>query len=113
MSQPLLASIGPPDSFNRLPRRSFLSIARGILHQEGFRGFFRGLGPTFLRAFPSNASAFFVYEGIMRGLGAEKVNYLTALGAIFVLLRVRADSALTKTFEFVFRDECACTPDMH
>lgn len=36
-------------------------------------GFFRGLGPSYLRAFPVNASAFFVYEGLMRVMGAEKV----------------------------------------
>jgi len=65
MSQPLLASMGP--------RRSFLSIARDIHAEEGVRGFLRGLGPTFLRAFPSNASALFVYEHILSGLGAEKV----------------------------------------
>jgi solute carrier family 25 carnitine/acylcarnitine transporter 20/29 len=73
--QPLLIPTGHPDIFARLPRRSFLSIARSIHAQEGFRGFFRGLGPTYLRAFPSNASALFIYEGIMRALGAEKVDF--------------------------------------
>lgn len=73
MAQPLLASIGPPGHFPRPPMRSFLSIACGIYAQEGFQGFFRGFGPTFLRAFPSNASALFVYEGILRALDAEKV----------------------------------------
>lgn len=58
--------------------RSLLSIARGIHAGEGFKGFYRGLGPTFLRAFPSNASAFFVYEATMRLLGAEKVSGLSA-----------------------------------
>jgi solute carrier family 25 (mitochondrial carnitine/acylcarnitine transporter), member 20/29 len=73
MAQPLLAFIGPPGHFHPLPKRSFLSVASGIYAQEGFRGFFRGFGPTFLRAFPSNASALFVYEGILRALDAEKV----------------------------------------
>lgn len=41
--------------------------------REGAAGFFRGLGPCFLRAFPVNASALFVYEGTMRILGAEQV----------------------------------------
>ena len=55
------------------PRPSFLGTARRIYAIDGFRGYFRGLGPTFLRAFPVNASALWVYEGLMRILGAEKV----------------------------------------
>lgn len=52
---------------------SFIRTARQILAREGASGFFRGLGPCFLRAFPVNASALFVYEGTMRILGAEQV----------------------------------------
>lgn len=55
---------------------SFLSIARHIHSREGFRGFYRGLGPCLLRAFPANACALFVYEGVLRGLAAEKVGLL-------------------------------------
>lgn len=54
-------------------RASLLSTARGAFALDGVKGFYRGLGPTFLRAFPANASAFFVYEATMRLLGAEKV----------------------------------------
>lgn len=54
-------------------RGSLLSIAQGTFAREGAKGFYRGIGPTFLRAFPANASAFFVYEATMRLLGAEKV----------------------------------------
>lgn len=54
-------------------RPAFLRTARHILAREGSAGFFRGLGPCFLRAFPVNASALFVYEGTMRILGAEQV----------------------------------------
>lgn len=54
-------------------RPSFIGTARQIYAQSGYRGFFRGLGPTFLRAFPVNASALWVYEGLMRLLEAEKV----------------------------------------
>ncbi|KAJ6621656.1 mitochondrial carrier domain-containing protein [Mycena sp. CBHHK59/15] len=53
-------------------RPSFLSVARQIHAREGLRGFFRGLGPCYLRALPSNACAFLVYEGILRALGAEQ-----------------------------------------
>lgn len=54
-------------------RPSFLATARSIHSVHGLPGFFRGLGPSFLRAFPVNASAMFVYEGLLRILGAEKV----------------------------------------
>ncbi|KAJ7092650.1 mitochondrial carrier [Mycena epipterygia] len=53
-------------------RPSFISVARQIHASEGLRGFYRGIGPCFIRAFPSNACAFFVYEGILRALGAEQ-----------------------------------------
>lgn len=85
----------PLDLFVRLPRRSFMAIARRVHAQEGFRGFFRGLGPTYLRAFPSNASAFFVYESIMRGLGAEKVNRFSTFGGMLISLNSHPDSSLT------------------
>ncbi|KAF9040536.1 mitochondrial carrier [Panaeolus papilionaceus] len=55
-----------------LKRPSFVGIARHIYLHDGARGFFRGLGPCFLRAFPVNASAIFVYEGTLRIMGAEK-----------------------------------------
>ncbi|PPQ92717.1 hypothetical protein CVT25_014023 [Psilocybe cyanescens] len=56
-----------------LKRPSFFRVARNILVHEGAAGFIRGLGPCYLRAFPVNASALFVYEGTMRILGAEQV----------------------------------------
>ncbi|KAF9270145.1 mitochondrial carrier [Marasmius fiardii PR-910] len=63
----------PPSGRLKVP--SFLSVARVIIAQDGVRGFFRGLGPCFLRAFPVNASAMFVYEGLLRVLGAEKTRH--------------------------------------
>jgi len=56
-----------------LKRPSFSMVGKQIYLQDGLIGFFRGLGPTFLRTFPVNASALFVYEETMRILGAEKV----------------------------------------
>lgn len=50
-----------------------ISIARNIYRADGLRGFFAGLAPCLLRSFPVNASALFVYEGILRLLDAEKV----------------------------------------
>ncbi|KAI5797502.1 mitochondrial carnitine/acylcarnitine carrier protein [Peziza echinospora] len=35
---------------------------------KGVRGFFRGFGPSFLRAFPANAMALVMFEAVMRGL---------------------------------------------
>lgn len=61
-------------SISVMTRPSFLLIIRRIYTRDGLSGFFRGLGPCFLRAFPVNASAIFVYEGMMRVLGAEKVH---------------------------------------
>ena len=55
-------------------RPSFFSVARQIYVRDGFAGYFRGLGPCFLRTFPVNASALFVYEETMKILGAEKVH---------------------------------------
>lgn len=55
------------------PRRSALSVAKEIIRVDGVRGFVRGLAPVLIRAFPVNASALFVYEGLMRSMGAEKV----------------------------------------
>lgn len=57
-----------------LPRQSATSVAKKIYQENGVRGFFRGLTPILLRAFPVNASALFAYEGLMRLMGAEKVS---------------------------------------
>ena len=64
----------PTSSISVMSRPSFVLIARRIYTRDGLSGFFRGLGPCFLRTFPVNASAIFVYEGIMKALGAEKVH---------------------------------------
>ena len=37
-------------------------VGVSLLKQHGIRGFYRGLAPTLLRAFPVNASTFFFYE---------------------------------------------------
>jgi solute carrier family 25 (mitochondrial carnitine/acylcarnitine transporter), member 20/29 len=55
------------------PRPSFLGIMRRIYATNGVRGFYAGLAPSALRAFPANACAFYVYEGLMRVFKAEKV----------------------------------------
>lgn len=58
-----------------ITRPSFLGTVRHIYAVDGPTGFFRGLRPCLLRAFPVNAAALFVSEGLMTILGAEKVNF--------------------------------------
>ncbi|KAM5531708.1 hypothetical protein V8D89_014628 [Ganoderma adspersum] len=57
------------------PKPSFMRTVRQIIAESGYQGFYRGLGPTLLRAFPVNASALWVYESLMRLLGAEKTRH--------------------------------------
>ena len=56
------------------PSPSFRNTVRYVYSTVGVRGFFAGLTPCFLRAFPTNACAYYVYEGLMRTFGAEKVS---------------------------------------
>ncbi|KAL9715865.1 hypothetical protein Ac2012v2_000308 [Leucoagaricus gongylophorus] len=56
-------------------RPSFIAVARLTYSVDGVAGFYRGLAPTLIRAFPMNASALFAYEGIMRLLGAEETRH--------------------------------------
>ncbi|KAJ1920365.1 hypothetical protein H4219_001340 [Mycoemilia scoparia] len=51
---------------NTIPKPSLAMIAKQIYRTEGIRGFFTGFGVTFVRSFPTNASAIFVFEYIMR-----------------------------------------------
>eukprot|EP00054_Salpingoeca_dolichothecata_P007802 m.44687 g.44687 ORF g.44687 m.44687 type:complete len:320 (-) comp17300_c0_seq2:28-987(-) len=46
--------------------KNFRHAARTIYQKEGVRGFFAGLGPCAVRAFPANAAAFFGFELAMR-----------------------------------------------
>ena len=77
MAQPLLQ-----------PRLSALNMARTILREDGPKGFYKGLAPVLLRAFPVNASALFVYEGLMRFMGAEKVGLVVLLYSRLLIINV-------------------------
>ncbi|GAA6026194.1 hypothetical protein JCM10207_008769, partial [Rhodosporidiobolus poonsookiae] len=53
--------------------KGWFDTARGIYAEGGVRAFYRGFIPGILRAFPTNASALFVWEGVMRAMGAQKL----------------------------------------
>lgn len=57
---------GLGDGTRRFP--NWKSAARTVYHEAGVRGFWRGFGPCFLRAFPANAVALVAFEGVMRAL---------------------------------------------
>lgn len=42
------------------------SCFRHVMAMEGWRGFYRGFVPCFLRSFPTNGAAIFVMDSIMR-----------------------------------------------
>jgi solute carrier family 25 carnitine/acylcarnitine transporter 20/29 len=53
------------------PQRVSLGAAlRGLLHESGWRGLFRGFSPTMARAFPANAATFMAFEAAQAHLGA-------------------------------------------
>ncbi|TEB35174.1 mitochondrial carrier [Coprinellus micaceus] len=75
MSYPYPSPYPHPSEHAIISRPSLYRTARDILVRDGCAGFFRGLGPCLLRAFPVNASAFFVYEGLMRLMNAENTRH--------------------------------------
>lgn len=87
-------------------RPSFITITRQVYIAEGLAGFYRGLTPIMLRAFPVNASALFVYEGVMRLLDAEEVGLLSLSCSLpFKLLIYRNSRHATNTDQKLpFRD---------
>ncbi|CAO3638125.1 unnamed protein product [Cunninghamella echinulata] len=48
------------------------SVMKHVYNTSGLRGFYRGFLPSFLRAFPTNAAAVFMFETTMRVLGADE-----------------------------------------
>ncbi|KAF2102686.1 mitochondrial carnitine/acylcarnitine carrier protein [Rhizodiscina lignyota] len=56
--------LGPDRKFKR-----WSDAARTVWRESGWRGYWRGFTPCFLRAFPANAMALVAFEGVMRALG--------------------------------------------
>lgn len=50
----------------RFPR--WRDAAKAVYRENGWRGYWRGFVPCFLRAFPANAMALVAFEGVMRSL---------------------------------------------
>lgn len=48
--------------------RSWADAARTVYAEAGWRGYWRGFLPCFLRAFPANAAALVAFEAVMRNL---------------------------------------------
>ncbi|KAH7325931.1 mitochondrial carrier domain-containing protein [Stachybotrys elegans] len=64
MTDPLGGGLG--DGQRRFYR--WRDAAAAVYRESGLRGYWRGFLPSFLRAFPANAMALFVFEGVMRAL---------------------------------------------
>lgn len=46
--------------------KSWLQVWLSVWRQDGIKGYYRGFVPCFLRAFPTNAAALFMFEQTMR-----------------------------------------------
>ncbi|KAM0333312.1 hypothetical protein ACHAQA_001973 [Verticillium albo-atrum] len=64
MTDPLGGGLG--DGVRRFPR--WRDAAVTVWKESGWRGYWRGFLPCFLRAFPANAVALVAFEGVMRSL---------------------------------------------
>ncbi|KAL0079978.1 mitochondrial carrier domain-containing protein [Phycomyces blakesleeanus] len=51
-----------------------MSVARHVYQTQGLRGFYRGFLPSFLRAFPTNAAAVFMFESVMSVLSTTELD---------------------------------------
>lgn len=64
MTDPLGGKLN--DGIRRFPR--WIDAARAVYAESGWKGYWRGFVPCFLRAFPANACALLAFESVMRGL---------------------------------------------
>lgn len=66
MTDPLAGGLG--DGVKRFP--NWKTAAATVYRENGWRGYWRGFVPCFLRAFPANAVALVAFEAVMRSLPA-------------------------------------------
>lgn len=64
MTDPLAGGLN--DGVRRFP--DWRSAAKAVYVENGWKGYWRGFLPCFLRAFPANAMALVAFEGVMRAL---------------------------------------------
>ncbi|WQF88555.1 Putative mitochondrial carrier protein [Colletotrichum destructivum] len=64
MTDPLGGGLN--DGVQRFPR--WRDAATAVYREAGWKGYWRGFLPCFLRAFPANAMALVAFEGVMRAL---------------------------------------------
>lgn len=64
MTDPLAGGLN--DGVRRFP--NWRTAAKAVYVENGWRGYWRGFLPCFLRAFPANAMALVAFEGVMRAL---------------------------------------------
>lgn len=64
MTDPLAGGLN--DGVRRFP--DWKTAAKTVYKESGWRGYWRGFVPCFLRAFPANAVALVAFEGVMRSL---------------------------------------------
>jgi solute carrier family 25 carnitine/acylcarnitine transporter 20/29 len=60
-------NLGPERQYPR-----WRDAAKSIYREVGWRGYWRGFTPCFLRAFPANAVALVAFEGVMRTLNTPE-----------------------------------------
>lgn len=58
----------PLGAERKFPR--WRDAAKAVYREKGWKGYWRGFVPCFLRAFPANAMALVAFEGVMRFQGA-------------------------------------------
>ena len=71
----------PLDGVKNGDRRHYVrwtAVARTIYKESGWRGFWRGFVPCFLRAFPANAMSIMTFEAVMRATAREDKIILAA-----------------------------------
>lgn len=66
-----MPSQSTPNPKHQLKYASMIQATRTVLVEEGWKGFYKGLGTTLLRTVPSTAISLYLYEWIVHHLGDD------------------------------------------